>query len=235
MPLKRIAILLGLVLLSACSDAGPPPTDRGTDAVPPPRGRADARTPSPDATTADRPARREDTIHLEGMPQSMPLRLVRAPDGFPLRFSAYVPEDMAARFSTGDDGASLDLIAEFGGRRSPDAFLHLYVFPAGTDRREVEAMALAYRAGRELPVSMGLEPLEEAGPESRMGWSGPGYRFRYQGEGTWYIGRLGIGRHGDRFFLLMSHYPQEYVEGFGPRSDIVRQTWKWADGSPLDP
>lgn len=226
----RTTTTLFLLLAAACSDSSPDAAG-GTDAA---TNTADpASAPAPDTSVAERPATATDTILLEGLPEAVPLRLIRSPGGFPLPFTAYVPTAMDPEFSTAGDGATLDIVAEFGGRRNDDAFLHLYVFPEGTSRQAAEAAALAYRAGRGIPVSRGLEPLAAPRDRTSMPWALDAYRFRYQSGGQWLVGRMGVGHRSERYFLLVRHYPEEYAEGFAPRADLVLQSWLWSDGSTL--
>src|SRR5690554_5509182 len=62
-----------------------------------------------------RPPLREFSVLLEGMPETLSARLWQAPTSFPLQFSTYVPADMTV--SVSEVGATLELIAAFGGVR----------------------------------------------------------------------------------------------------------------------
>lgn len=170
-------------------------------------------------------------MRVEGMPEVMELALFRA-DDFPLPFSAYVTADMAAERT---DERTVHFFAEFGGQRQEDAFLHLFVFPEGTGRQEALATAKGYKTGRGLPVSRGLEPIADAVDRPQLDWAMEAYRFRYQAEGRWFGGTLGVGRHDDRFFMIVRHRPVEMGDGFAPRADLIMETWRWGDGSGLQP
>lgn len=163
------------------------------------------------------------------MAEPLRLRLFRSPDGFPLAFTAYVPEAM----EPSADEASVHFRAAFTGAPDPDAFVHLFVFSPGTDRQTALAYAKGYKTGRGLPVSQGLEPVAAEDPPHGTGWALNAYRFRYQSGGEWFAGTLGVGRHGDRYFLLVRHRPVEYGDGFAPRADLILETWRWADGTAL--
>lgn len=236
--MKTIPTVLLALLVPACSDGDTRRPETGPDtgaASAVDRSRGDSMPAASVDATGDRPERRTDTMRLEGMAEPVRLVLARAPTDFPIRFSAYVPDDMTTRFSTEGDGAVMDVVAEFGGVRNDLAFVHLYVFPEGTSEQAAESAALAYEAGHGLPVSQGLEPLSGDEATARMPWARTAYRFRYQARGQWFAGTLGIGRHAGRHFLLVRHYPAEYAEGFAPRADLVLRTWVWADGSRLHP
>jgi hypothetical protein len=174
---------------------------------------------------------RLDTLSIEGLAEPIALRLYRAPDGFPLRFAAYVPGDLEAR----EEESAIRFTAHLGGRTEPDAFLHVFVFPPGTDRRAAVASARGYKTGRGIAVGQGLEPIADDLKPPNLQWAVRAFRFRYQSGGRWFGGVLGVGEHDGRFYQIVRHRPVEYGDGFAPRADLVLETWRWADGSPLIP
>lgn len=181
-----------------------------------------------------RPAAITDTLMIEGSPHPLALRLFRTDDDFPLPFSAYVPEDMTRASEDDDeDGASVRFVAEFGGVRNERALIHLFVHPEGTDPQQALAVVRAYEAAAGVPVSRGIEPLGESETLRRTPWAEHAYVFRYQADGTWYVGTIGLGSHAGRLYHLVAHYPAEYGDGFGPRAAILLDTWRWDDGAPL--
>ncbi len=167
----------------------------------------------------------------------MQLRLFRSGDDFPLPFSAYVPDDMAAVSAAETDGAaSVHFYAEFGGHRNEDAFVHVFVHPEGTRENEAVAAARGYETGRGIPVSRGLEPVPDSARAAAIPWAVAAYHFRYQGEGgIWYVGNIAVGQHAGRYFQVVQHYPAEYGDGFAPRASIITRTWRWADDGGLQP
>lgn len=209
-----------IALLAACGQADAPGT-KGNGAPPGP-------------AVAERPATRTDTIYLEGMAEPMSLELFRTPDGFPLQFSAYVPEDMEVELLR-DEEAAVQFVAAFGGQRNPEAFVHVFVHPAGTDPQAAVGTMRSFGASRGIPVSMGIEPLPEPEGTRRMPWADRAFSFRYQGDAGWIVGSMGLGSHDGRLFHVITHYPQEYGDGFGPRAAKILETWRWEDGVPLQP
>ena len=166
------------------------------------------------------------------MSELIQARLLEA-DDFPLPFSAYVPVDMGSELDESDGTAHFT--AEFGGLRNEDAFVHVYVFPLGTDLQRAAAMAKAYKTGRGIPVSQGLEFIADEFVPSYLAWAVEAYEFRYENDRGWFAGTLGVGRHNDRYFMIIRHYPVEYAEGFQPRANVITRSWQWADGSGLNP
>lgn len=240
MPVKEpnatFALVIALTVVSAAVGCAESTPDEGEGA-----GRAPAATPAPpDRGPTPRPAARTDTIELEGMPEPIHLTLFRAPDEFPLPFTTYVPDDMEpvvpgdeARAVGVGGGGSVRFVAAFGGQRNPDAFVHLLVFPRGTDRNEAVALARGYTASRGVPVSRGAVPLSSEEAERRMPWAFESFAFRYQSEGQWFLGAVGVGEHDGRLFQIVRHFPGDYADGFGPRAGLVMESWHWADGGRL--
>ena len=221
--MRRLTVCL--LALLACGEATPK-ADRGTE---------DATPSDPPATAEaiERPEERLDTIRIEGMPEPVRLRLFQTGDDFPLRFSAYVPADMATEADRTDSTASVHIRADFGGVRDTDAYLHLFVHPAGTGRQEALAAAHGYVASRGVPVSQGIGDPGAAGAAARMPWAIESWTFRYQSDGDSFVGSVGVGQREGRLYQLVRHYPAEYGDGFGPRAALVEATWRWGDGSPL--
>ena len=194
-------------------------------------------TPSPDDGPGSAPAEDRsagattvvDTLRIDGEARPVRLQLFHAPQGFPLRFTSYVPgelepevDERGVRFTAGrDDDAAAD------------AFLHLFVFPPGTSLEEATASAKAYKTGRGIPVGQGLEPVASQPAEPTLIWAVESFRFRYQDDAEWYAGSIGVGRHQDRFFQIVRHRPARRGEAFSARADLVLETWRWADGSRL--
>lgn len=182
----------------------------------------------------ERPATRTDTLVLEGLAEPIALRLFRTPDDFPLPFSAYVPEDMAATIPDVEgEGAALRFEARFGGVPNERAFVHVFVYPPGTDPQTALATVRAFQAADGIPVGRGLAPLGDAEAARDMAWAEHAYTLRIQGDDEWYLGSIGIGANEGRLFHVLSHYPAEYGDGFVPRADLILETWRWADGGPL--
>ena len=193
-----------------------------------------------ESATSTAPDTLRDTISLEGMPEPILLRRFETPESFPLRFSTYVPADMDREMdpvSAGEAGAGLRFVAAFGGTRNADAFVHVYAYPEATDLAEVQATARAFIASRGVPVSGSAEP-PGLGPQAnrRFGWSVHEEGYRYQiSDGQWVVGTLALGQHAGRYFHVVTQYPAEYGDGFGPRAARIFEHWQWTDtGRPLD-
>lgn len=224
-----------ILLLAALGCADSAPGDRADVDARSPTSDTPAAEPSTAPAPQDRASRRVDTIGLEGTASLVPVRLFTADESFPIAFSAYVPEDMSVEQTATDSTASVHFRAEFGGQRNPDAYVHLFVFPAGTDRQSALALAESYVTSRGVPVSQGLEPLPSTDAEARMPWAIEAWTFEHQSDSGWYFGSLGVGQRQGRHFQIVRHYPAEYGDGFGPRARLIENSWRWADGTRLNP
>ena len=191
-------------------------------------GCGEARSPAPDSTPAaerlvERPESVADTISIEGMPQPMVLRLFRAPGGYPLGFSTYLPPDLAAVAGRSTRGEALRFEARFAGRPNPEIYVEVVALPAGIS--SANAREAARRAANERG-----EAAET--PEQRYPWASAG--FTYRGTGG-IIGSVALGRHAGRYFYVVTHLPAEAADGFGPRVARMLRDWRWSDtGAPLE-
>ncbi|HEX7118026.1 MAG TPA: hypothetical protein VF212_04525 [Longimicrobiales bacterium] len=200
--------------------------DRGTDAV------AAGDTAAADtATTGTPPAAalppRPDTIHstilLEGMADSMTYWLYRSPPAFPVPFTTYVPADMAAEPVASGEGDAFRFVAEFGGVRNEQAFLAVAFPPAGVDEAGARELARAFAAQHEIRARRPDVP-------RRYAWSLEEWDFsRGLPDGRTAIGTVALGRHGDRYFYVATHFPEAYADGFGPRVERILDEWRWED------
>ncbi len=159
-----------------------------------------------------RPPLREFSVLLEGMPETLSARLWQAPTSFPLQFSTYVPADMTV--SVSEVGASLELIAAFGGVRSERARVEISVLSESARPEEVvEDLAWTF-GGLEAPA--------------RHAWAEREYVFVGN-----YLGWLALAEHEGRWFYILVRYPPEYADGMAPRVALVLEQWRWRDGEPL--
>jgi hypothetical protein len=216
--------LAGLLLVAACDPepAGRPQADDAPAPVPSPTAN---NTP---AAGADRPETRTDTLLLEGMPEPVELRLIRAGQG-PLPFSTYVPPDMQAEVT--EEGAVARFTAAFAGRPRADAFLEVYLFPPGTGPEQAVASARDYlpgQLGADAPRTGRFEGEEEAQPATL-----DSFVFTYRRQGQDYTGSIAVLRAAGRLVRVVQHYPAEMGDGFGPRTEMILRHWQWADGSRL--
>jgi hypothetical protein len=187
---------------------------------------------------AQRPDVVQDTILVEGLPQTLTARLLLAEELDP-PFSTYVPDGLNAVVEAHGDSGSVRFSAAFAGREEPNAYMHVRLYPSDTDllaAREVVAGFLRSRRPQDDPMG-GLDIDEPQEPEQPPDWGLEAHRFDYAGDGNVaYVGRIVLAQYRDRFFHVLTHYPAEYGDGMGPRLDYVLRHWRWEDtGQPLVP
>lgn len=210
---RRIVAGAGLALLGAgCAGAAD-----GPGMEEPPLPPAD----SVQAPTSERPDTVEGVINLEGSREPMTYHLYRSPADFPLSFSTYVPADMQAEEVDGDGERAVRFVAVFGGVRNEGMYVGAR-FPLAALPTEV-----ARERAREIAEELGtVEPAGEGAPA----WALESLRFSGEGGS---VGRVSLGRHGSRYFFVVTRYPAEAGDGFGPRAARILDEWRWAEGGAL--
>jgi hypothetical protein len=190
----------------------PPPPAPGSLAADTLAGAASAIPPDPRADTM------LDTLLIEGMPEPVAMALVRAPAGFGLPFSTFLPPGLAVEFEAGGDGAAVRFLAAFGGSPARSAYLHVRLYPPGTTREDAMNAALVLAGAAAGPASPTEPPF----------WGLDARTFSVPGSGS-ITGRIVIARHGDRLLHVVTHYPAEYGDGLSPRFATILHHWRWED------
>jgi hypothetical protein len=162
----------------------------------------------------------EGFILVEGIREPMTYRLYRSPESFPLGFETYLPADMEPDNVASGEGESIRFVPTFGDPMTQPGGLSITV-PAG----ELSATD-AQRMVREIAAGIGnVERVAGGG----LTWALEEYRF----QGETHVGSVALGRHDGRYFYVMTAYPAEMGDGFGPRAHRILGEWRWVDGSRL--
>jgi hypothetical protein len=209
--------LVLILLIAGCEGAG---VDRRGES-----GTAEYPAMQP----GDRPAERLIPVEIEGFEEELRFVLYRTPAGYPLPFSTYIPVDMVAETVSGGEGEMrIRFVAAFGGL--PDEGAAVHVIAHGAGGTEAEAIAVL----RQLAAALGTE-LVEAPADEAFEWSVRDFRsVALPSRPDAVEGSMAVGRRGDRYFSVVTHYPAEYGDGFGPRSRQILGEWRWEDtGEPL--
>lgn len=224
--MKRMRILLiwaSVVLFAACEDvrrAEQTLTRRDTAEAP-----ADADNDENAKGSPVGPAYKTVDVMREGMRDTMRLVLTGSARGFDPPFYTYAPVDLIFEPFDASLGQGFKFAANFAGQRRNDAFVLMLAYPAGTSEAAARANLATYIAGRELVASEG----------NRQTWTLAEQTF----QGTTHAGDpingwIGLGRHGNRFFMFATEYPPEFSEGMGVRVDQIMKEWRWLpEGTPL--
>jgi hypothetical protein len=157
------------------------------------------------------------------VPEPTPATLVRAPRGFDVPFSTYLPRGLNVDFNSRGDSAAVRFTAAFGGRPVRNAYMHILMYPPGTTRLVARGDAMAFLRG-------GAPWRNEGQPADPPPWALEAYTYAYTGDGgAYHVGRVVLGRHGSRYFHVVTHYPAEYGDGLGPRLNRILEHWRWED------
>jgi hypothetical protein len=169
----------------------------------------------------ERSATKMETISLEGMEQTLRLRLFDSrPAGIDVPFTTYVPDDMAIRSAPRETGDRFVARAVFGGQVEPRAFVEVRFLPEHASEQAAAESLVAW-APDERP-----NPLEGG---TRFHWS-VRERWIRRGERDAAVeGIAALGRHGARWFVIHVEYPIDYGEGLLPRVERVLEEWRWED------
>jgi hypothetical protein len=215
------------VLLAAMATVLPGCDGRGGGTAPgdapgdPPPAAADSLAGAAPATPPDpRAETMADTLLIEGMPEPVAMTLVRAPNGFGLPFSTYLPPGVAVEFESGGDGAAVRFLAAFGPQPDPSAYMHVRLYLPDTSPADAMDGALAVA---------GLAGGTHADTATPPAWALNGRDISHTRDGTTYLGRALIASHGDRSLHVVTHYPAEYGDGLGPRFARILHHWRWED------
>lgn len=211
---REIAGILVLLLTAACG------VEEGD--APPARVEEPPLQPAPEA----RPETGTDTLHIEGMPHVIEVRLVASPPDFPLPFTTYVPPDVEVADADRGDQAEVRFSAKYGAGGPAEAWLEISAYP--TDLTDEAATERARRAA-------GAAGVRVRADEPMQPWSIAEWRVQPDSTTEGRMGRVMLGRHGERYFHVRTLYPPEFGDGFGPRAALVLRHVRWGDGSPLFP
>lgn len=124
-------------------------------------------------------------------------------------FRTYMPPDMLFEPSSSGEGEGYYFRTNFAGRKNENAYLLVFVFPAGTQEGEAIELVKAFVASRGAP------------PPARYN------SFSFERGGERYFGSIDLRRHHDRYYYIAQQYPVEYGDGFGPRVAKILQYWIW--------
>ncbi len=139
---------------------------------------------------------------LEGMPEDKVVKLHHHKE---LGFSTYVPDDMIVE----SNPEIFNVFANFGGTENKDATLKI------TRQTEEDVTKDLQDNGFTLG-KVETKAFEFADKE-----------FSLNKEGM--IGHVAFFNHGDDEYAIYYYFPEDYAEGFGPRSDIIVKEIVWHD------
>ena len=146
---KRKTTVIFALMLGACNggNEAPPQADPQTSesqAAPGSAAEDPAAVQQPEPPA--RPQEKQDSIQLEGTWERITARLIQPNTSLP--FSTYLPEGMEFDQQASGEGEGFYFYAAFGGQRNENAFMLVFVLPAGATEAQARTMANAFRASR---------------------------------------------------------------------------------------
>ena len=202
--LSKVGLIL-LALLAACNAEPDRQSEPSTTQDAPGSATGDPAVvhhPEPPA----RPAEHLDSVQVEGTWERFTAKLVQPAAEPP--FSAYVPPDMIFEQASSGEGDGYYFFTNFAGKRNDNAFVLVFVYPAGTSEPEAQRRVQAFMA-------------------SRKAKSSEGSRFTFEQNGVMYAGGIELKQQDGRFYHVADQYPREYGDGFGPRAAFIKRNWVW--------
>lgn len=198
-------------------------------------GPADRNTREPELRVVVSRGGRADTLLLDRF---------RTPEGFPLPFTTYLPTDLRARISDDESEEFVRFEPVDSARYSArSTFIHLFVHPTGTTSQRAQQVVETFAASRGVPVSeseTARAPFSEEGlpPEAgslvppRFDWALLEVPYAYNCvivAADCELGRIALGRRGDRFFHVVVQYPPAAAAFMRPRVAEIFRRWHWLE------
>jgi len=155
------------------------------------------------------PLEKKDSVRIEGSMESITLKLIK-PEGADPAFTTYMPKDFVFDPVSSGEGTGYYFFTNFAGKRNPEAYLLLFVFPENTTQADAVARVKAFVASRNSTA-------KPADYEA----------FSFTKNNVRYASGIDLRQHGNLFYYISRHYPVEMADGFGPRAHKITESWKW--------
>ncbi|HHY73493.1 MAG TPA: hypothetical protein GX497_09760 [Bacillus bacterium] len=139
---------------------------------------------------------------IEGMPENKVVKLYHHKE---LGLSTYVPDDMIVE----SNPKVFNIYTNFGGTKNENATLKI------TDQTEEEMIKDLSDRGFKLET------------QETQAFDFSQKEFSLEKAGM--IGRAAIFKHDNKDYALYYYFPEDYADGFGPRSDIIVNEIVWHD------
>ncbi|MES2766219.1 MAG: hypothetical protein V4642_10140 [Bacteroidota bacterium] len=160
---------------------------------------------------------RFDTILIEGKREAVKLTSYNEPN---YGVKTFIPgRDFIPEPSASGEGMSVNFIANFGGRKNPNAHVNIF-FPAGNPGLDqLRDMTI----GPQGLLAENKWRLIRSDKKAKMpySWAQEQYVFQHKDGDQYSSGSVIIGESAGRGMQIIVEYPVEYAEGFMPRAGIL--------------
>ncbi len=169
-----------------------------------------------ETTQSQRHSTKTDTISVEGEKTEVTLKRY---DQASHVFTTYFPEnDFVAESSGSGEGTGTRFYFNAGGQQNKDVYVALF-FPAQATSLEQIKQLVTQEPG--LLESNQWKVVNQT-EEVPYAWAKERIVFEEQRPSSQNIqGEVYIGESNGKAFYVITHYPAEYAEGFGPRADLL--------------
>lgn len=214
--LVSVAFLLST--MAACVSASEKAVTKGTSST----TQTMATETSPSTQVAQTPPNTQqsrtktDVISVEGEETEISLKLYDAASEV---FTTYVPEnDFVAESVTSGEGTGARFYFSAGGTKNEAVYVAMF-FPSQATSLEQIKKLVTQQAGLLQGNQWQVVNQTEEVPYS---WAKEKITFYEQRTASEPIGgEVYMGESDGKAFYVITHYPAEYAEGFGPRADLI--------------
>lgn len=170
------------------------------------------------------PRTKPATISIEGEKIDVTLKLY---DEVGSIFTTYFPyKDFIAESSGSGEGTGAWFYANFGGNKNELAYVHFF-FPARATNLENLRRVIKDRRG--LIASNGWQVVSRT-QSVPYRWAKEKIVFTKRQGNQNITGAVYLGEEKGKAFYVITHYPMEYGDGFGPRANIILENLQVVGG-----
>lgn len=174
--------------------------------------------PAPTAETKEeskRPSTKTDTISIEGEKSQVTLKLY---DELSQVFTTYFPDNdfVAESASSGADTGSI-FYYNVDGTKNKDVYVSVS-FPTWANNAEQLERLLTAKGGL---VQRNQWQMENRTKDVPYSWAREKIVYKEPGSSQNIVAEVYIGEDNGKAFYVITRYPAEYGDGFGPRADFI--------------
>lgn len=167
-------------------------------------------------TNSQKPSTKTDIISIEGEKTQVTLKLYDKASGV---FTTYYPEkDFIAQSRSLGEGIGTQFIYNVGGHQNQNVFVALF-FPTKATTLE-QLKQVAQQRGLIQPNQWQVVTQTTEVPYS---WAKEKIVYKKRASSHNLGGEVYVGEANGKAFYVVTHYPAEYGDGFGPRANLILQ------------
>lgn len=169
-----------------------------------------------DNSQADKPPTKTATITVEGEKVPVQLRLYK----YSNLLTTYFPEkDFLVTESSSGEGSSVRFIANFGGQKNENAYVHF----AFLNNLKTLGQVRNFVNGKNGLIASNKWRVVSRSNNVKYPWAKEKIVFS---QGKNIVGAVYIGEQKGKAFYVITHLPVEYGDGFSPRADLILKNIK---------